>query len=57
MIPATSVWASTAAVGMSSRGNHTFLISSALEINEALPSCKEAWKKPQTARPVSTNSG
>ena len=52
-----TVWASTAAAGTSSRGNQTFLISSPFATSEFVPSWIPAWKKPQTARPESTNSG
>ena len=55
--PIVTVCASTAEAGTSSRGNQTFLISSPFEISEVVPSWIPAWKKPQTARPESTNSG
>ena len=51
------IWASTTAVGITGRGNHTFFISSPLATRLAVPNMTPPWKNVHTARPVSTNCG
>ena len=54
---AVVIWARMTAVGITARGNQTFLISSPFDTMLAVPNTTPPWKNVHVARPVRMNCG